>query len=96
MLKNLRLYKMVFRYFCISRLELKMTYQHHFKVSDNSLVITLPNGFENKQVLVTVTDAEGIESDKIALMKLAANDPLYLADLKEVNDDFEGIEQETL
>ena len=32
----------------------------------------------------------------MAMMKLAAKDPLFLADLKEVNDDFEGIEHETL
>jgi len=32
----------------------------------------------------------------MALMQLAAKDPLYISDLKEVNDDFEGIEHETL
>lgn len=29
---------------------------------------------------------------KVALLKQAANDPLFLADMEEVNNDFEGIE----
>jgi len=73
-----------------------MTYQSHFKVSDNNLIIKLPSGFNNKEVLVTITDTESHEAEKISLMKQAAKDPLYLADLKEVNDDFESIEHETI
>ena len=73
-----------------------MTYSQLYKLTDNKLVITLPAGFKNKQVRVTIDDTPTIEKDKIALMKLAAKDPLYLSDLKEVNNDFEGIEHETL
>ena len=77
-----------------------MTYRQLYKITDTTLVITLPLAFKNKQVLITIDDkvtprASG-GKDKIALMKLAAKDPLYLSDLKEVNDDFEGIEHETL
>ena len=73
-----------------------MTYSQFCKVTDSKLVITLPPAFKNKQVLVTVDDKVTGEKDKIALMKLAAKDPLFLSDLKEVNNDFEGIEHETL
>lgn len=70
-----------------------MTYSQLYKVSDTKLVITLPPGFKNKQVLVTIADVKSTEQDKKELMKQAAKDPLYLADLREVNTDFEAIEQ---
>ena len=73
-----------------------MTYSQLYKVTDTQLVITLPAGFKNKQVLVTIEDKPLICNDKIALMKLAAKDPLFLSDLKDVTDDFEGIEHETI
>ena len=73
-----------------------MTYSQLYKVTDTQLVITLPVGFKNKQVLVTIEDKPSVSNDKIALMKLAAKDPLFLSDLKDVNDDFEGIEHETI
>lgn len=34
------------------------------------------------------------QTDKINLMKQASNDPLYLADIKEINDDFEAVDYE--
>ena len=73
-----------------------MIHSQYYKVTDSKIVITLPPVFRNKKVLVTIDDKTSAEIDKIALMKLAAKDPLYLSDLKEVNDDFEGIEHETL
>ncbi len=73
-----------------------MTLTKLYKVTDNQLIITLPIGFKDKQVLVTIDDKPSLNDDKISMMKLAAKDPLYLSDLQEVNDDFEGIEQDTL
>lgn len=73
-----------------------MTHSQLYKVTDTKLVITLPPAFRNKQVLVTVNDKVATEKDKITLMALAANDSLFLSDLKGVNNDFEGIEHETL
>jgi len=73
-----------------------MTYRQVFTVKDNKLVLDLPAGFKDKQVVVTVDDMPVTTLDKIALMRQAANDPLYLADLQEVNDDFRHIEHETL
>jgi hypothetical protein len=68
-----------------------MTLTKLYKVTDNQLIITLPVGFKDKQVLVTIDDKPSLNDDKISMMKLAAKDPLYLSDLQEVNDDFEGI-----
>jgi hypothetical protein len=68
-----------------------MTITKLYKVTDNQLIITLPVGFKDKQVLVTIDDKPSLNDDKISMMKLAAKDPLYLSDLQEVNDDFEGI-----
>ncbi len=72
-----------------------MTHSLLYKVTDTQLTITIPSAFKNKQVRVTIDD-KIVENDKIALMKLAAKDPLFLSDMKEVNDDFEGIEHETI
>ncbi|PQJ12105.1 hypothetical protein CJD36_009975 [Flavipsychrobacter stenotrophus] len=72
-----------------------MTHSLLYKVTDTQLTITIPPAFKNKQVRVTIDD-KLVENDKIALMKLAVKDPLFLSDMKEVNDDFEGVEHETL
>ncbi len=73
-----------------------MTHSLVYKVTDTKLVINLPPAFRNKQVLVTIDDKPEAGADKIALMKLAIKDPLFLSDLKEVSDDFDGIEHEIL
>ena len=73
-----------------------MTHSRLYKVTDTKLIIELPVGFRNKEVMVTIDDHPAKEDGKLALMKLAATDPLFLLDLKEVNDDFEGIEHDLL
>ena len=66
-----------------------MILQQIFEISNNQLVINLPDSFKNKQkVLVTVNDFVATKADKIREMQLAAKDPLFLKDIKEVNDDF--------
>ena len=69
-----------------------MTYRQTYKVTDNTLVITLPLAFKDKQVVVTIDDMGVERKDKLSLMKQASIDPLYLADLNEVNNDFSNIE----
>jgi len=69
-----------------------MIYRQIYKITDTQLLITVPEGFKNKRVLVVLNDETGDKNDKLTLMKLAASDPQYLADMKEVNDDFENIE----
>lgn len=73
-----------------------MTYRQVLKVTENTLIITLPLAFKDKQVVVTIDEMAGVQNDKFSLMKLASQDPLFLADLNEVNDDFKHIDHETL
>ena len=74
-----------------------MTLKQICEITNNQLIINLPESFKNKKkVMVTVDDALGNNSEKLALLKFAANDPLFIADIKAVNDDFENIDHETL
>ncbi len=65
-----------------------MTYSKLFKVTDTQVIITLPDTFKNKEVWVTVDTIPPANTDKMAQMRLAVRDPLFLSDLKEVYDDF--------
>jgi len=73
-----------------------MTYRQVYTVTDNRVVIILPSAFKDKQVVITVDDTLNTQKDNMALMSIAASDPQYLADLNEVNDDFNSIDHETL
>ena len=75
------------RTFVVEKID--MTHIQLYKVTDSKLVITLPPAFRNKEVRVTIDDKVTPETDKMAQMKLASSDPLFLSDLKEVNGDFE-------
>ena len=67
------------------------------EVKNNQLSIILPADFKDKQkVLVIVDDAPTIQSQKQQMMKQAAKDPLFLADINEINDDFNAIENGNL
>ncbi|MFH1005283.1 MAG: hypothetical protein V1781_07305 [Bacteroidota bacterium] len=57
----------------------------------------MPDSFKDKkQVLVIVNDSVDNRSKKYELLKLASVDPLFNADIKEINDDFNAIDSETL
>jgi hypothetical protein len=72
-----------------------MTLRQIYTVKNNRLTIDLPVGMKNrKRVLVTVEDVVGGRDEKLLMMAEAAKDPLYLADLEEVNDDFKDIESD--
>jgi hypothetical protein len=74
-----------------------MTYRFVCPVNNNQVVVTLPATFSNmKQVTVFVDDYVDIKSQKIEMMKMASNDPLFLADIKEIQEDFDSIDHETL
>ena len=66
-------------------------------VKNNEIVIHLPDSFSNnKKVMVTVDDAIVSKSEKLALLKLTATDPLFQADVREVSDDFSSIDHESI
>ena len=72
-----------------------MTLKQIYEVKNNQLVITLPPGFKNKKkVLVIVDDSVDVISDKMATMKAAATDPLFLADVQEIKEDFDAADNE--
>ncbi len=74
-----------------------MTFKIVCPVNDNQVIVTLPPDFsDKKQVTVYVDDLVDVNSLKLEELKMAANDPLFLADILEVQHDFDSIDHETL
>ncbi len=75
-----------------------MSFKEIYDVPKNhQLTINLPQNFPSKKkVMVTVEEMPLSKKDKMKLMKHAAADPLYMQDMKEVNSDFESINNEGL
>ena len=68
-----------------------------YDVTNNQLVIALPDNFKDKkQVLVIVDDNIENNMARLELLRKAASDPLFLADIKEISEDFSSIDHETL
>ena len=67
-----------------------MTFKKTFDVQkNNQLVIDLPDRFRSKKkVRVTIEDIDENRDEKISLLKRAANDPIFLSDIAEVDSDF--------
>lgn len=58
---------------------------------DNRLVIDLPEQFRTKkQVRVIIEEVDESRAKKLLQIKEAAKDPLFLADLKEIGEDFKN------
>ena len=68
-----------------------MTFKKTYNVDkDNQLIIDLPESFRSKKkVSVTIEDIDENREIKIALLKTASNDPLYLADIAGIEADFD-------
>ena len=74
-----------------------MTFRQVCKVTNNQVVVNLPPNFVNKQqVTVVIDDVIDTKSQKLEQLKDALNDPLFLADIKEIQNDFDSIDHETL
>ena len=74
-----------------------MTYKIICPVKDNKIILTLPPDFiDKKQVTIYVDDQVDARSQKLEALKKASNDPLFLADIKEIKEDFYAIDQETI
>ncbi|MCA6381018.1 MAG: hypothetical protein IM574_08220 [Cytophagales bacterium] len=74
-----------------------MSHRSIYEVIDNQLIIHLPKEFKNKmKVLVTIDDVTDSTATKLLLLKQAATDPLFLADVEAVNIDFSPIDNEGL
>jgi uncharacterized protein (DUF427 family) len=74
-----------------------MTYKQICTVKNNQVIITLPPNFENKkQVTVVIDDVIDSRAQKLQLLKEASDDPLFLADVDEIQRDFDASDDETL
>ncbi len=74
-----------------------MTYKIICPVKNNQVIVTLPPDFINKrQVTIYVDDQVDVRSQKLEALRKASNDPLFLADIKEIKEDFDSIDHETL
>ena len=75
-----------------------MSFKEIYDVPKNhQLTINLPANFPSKQkVVVTVEEVPLSKKEKLKLMKRAASDPLFIKDMKEVNNDFDLINNESL
>lgn len=72
-----------------------MTLRKVYNVENNQLIITLPDSFKGKEkLLVTVDDVVDTKLEKIAMLKDAKNDPLFLSDIIEVSEDFNIVDSE--
>lgn len=63
-----------------------MTFKIVCPVKNNQVIVTLPPDFSNrKQVTIYVDDQVDSRFQKLEALKNASNDPLFLADIKEIN-----------
>jgi uncharacterized protein (DUF427 family) len=69
-----------------------MTFRQICTVKNNQVVITLPSNFENqKQVTVVIDDVIDSRTQKLAQLREASIDPLFLADIEEIHKAFDAI-----
>ncbi len=74
-----------------------MTYRQICIVKDNQVVVNLPPDFENKkQVTVIIDSIIDSRTQKLNKLKEATTDPLFLADVLEVQKDFDYIDSESI
>jgi hypothetical protein len=61
------------------------------------ILVDLPEYFRKKsRVLIVLDDSIDSNSEKMELMKHAKNDPLFQADINDVTEDFQAIDNEIL
>lgn len=83
--------------FVISLLKTKrMTFEQTYELGkDNELRIKLPENFrQGKKVRVVVEEIDINRNQKIKMLEDAANDPLFLADVQKICEDFKHVDAE--
>ncbi|MBK7987265.1 MAG: hypothetical protein IPK11_10215 [Ignavibacteria bacterium] len=74
-----------------------MTFRQVCKVSNNQIIVNLPPDFlDKKQVTVIIDDVIDTKAHKLEQLKAALNDPLFIADIKEIQNDFDSIDHENI
>jgi len=63
--------------------------------NNNQILINLPESFRRKsKILVVLDDCVDSKSQKMELMRTASVDPLFLADINSISQDFKNIDSE--
>ena len=63
--------------------------------SSGQLTITLPESFrKKKQILVVLDDSEDTRADKMKIMRSAADDPMFIADVEKSSSDYKYTDSE--
>lgn len=73
-----------------------MTWTRIIDVKEAEVVLKLPADFKNRKVLIRVDDIDGKHAGKLNQMQQAATDPLFLADIAEVQADLQGVDGESV
>ena len=74
-----------------------MTLRIICEVKNNQVSLTLPADFSHDgKVTVIVDDQIDNKTKKMDLLKAASVDPIFLADIKEIQDDFDIIDSDSL
>jgi len=74
-----------------------MTLRIICEVKNNQVSLTLPADFSHDgKVTVIVDDQIDNKIKKMDLLKAASIDPIFLADIKEIQDDFDIIDSDSL
>jgi hypothetical protein len=74
-----------------------MTLRIICEVKNNQVSLTLPADFSHDgKVTVIVNDQIDNKTKKLDLLKAASVDPIFLADIKEIHDDFDIIDSDSL
>lgn len=74
-----------------------MTFEKTYELKNNELTIILPKKFKSiKRVRVIVEEMESERELKLKLLKKAATDSLFNADIEEIKEDFQFSDKEAI
>jgi len=74
-----------------------MTFEKTYEIKNNELTIKLPKQFNLiKKVRIIVEEVENDRDKKLKLLKKAASDTLFNADVEEIKGDFRYSDKEAI
>jgi hypothetical protein len=73
-----------------------MKVSHIYEVTNNRIIIDLPDSLKNQKSIRVTMENTLSKQEKITQLSFSANDPLFQADIKSVQDDFQDIDFENI
>jgi len=74
-----------------------MTFEKTYELKNNELTIILPRKFKSiKRVRVIVEELESEREQKLKLLRNAATDSIFNADIEEIKEDFRFSDKEAI